>query len=125
MLLTIELSGSIQCKIFLHQALAAHNQLQLANGQLKSYLLARCKSNPLFLNSALNISLTVVGCDNYTELCSRYRIKSYPTVLVFTPSTINNPMPLIGILDSTQLLAVLTQSEDKHSSLVRTLLATN
>ena len=76
-------------------------------------------NDSLLLYLALNVSLGVIGCDNYTEICFRYQIKAYPTVLLFTPSTINNPSLLTGTLDSTQLLMVLGQYEDKLGSLVR------
>ena len=75
-----------------------------------------------YFNSDLNVSLAVVGCENYTELCTRYGINTYPTVLLFTPSTVSNPTPLPGILDPTQLLAAFSQTgEDERDPLVRTI----
>ena len=63
--------------------------------------------------TALNTSLAVVGCDDYTDLCTRFHITSFPTVLLFTPPTIDDPVPLTGTLDSTHLLKALGQSIDK------------
>lgn len=71
--------------------------------------------------AALNVSLTTVGCDEYTELCTRFQVTDYPTVLIFTPSTLHSPVPLTGPLDATHLLAALGQPirESEHISLVR------
>ena len=55
----------------------------------------------------------MVGCDEYTDLCARFHITSFPTVLLFTPSTIGGPVPLMGTLDSTHLLRALGQSSDE------------
>lgn len=63
--------------------------------------------------TALNSSLAVVGCDEYTDLCTRFHVTAFPTVLLFTPPTINDPAPLTGILDSTHLLKALAQSSDE------------
>lgn len=70
---------------------------------------------------ALNVSLATVGCDEFTDLCTRFHITTYPTVLVFTPSTLHSPEPLAGALDSSHLLAALGQSsaERDATSLVR------
>jgi thioredoxin-related protein len=55
----------------------------------------------------------MVGCDEYTDLCTRFHITSFPTVLLFTPSTIDDPVPLTGTLDSTHLLKALGQLSDE------------
>ena len=48
-------------------------------------------------------------------------MSSYPTVLLFTPTTLDAPTPISGILDSAHLLSTLGQAKEKkqsHSSLV-------
>lgn len=67
----------------------------------------------LFFVTALNSSLAMVGCDEYTDLCARFHITSFPTVLLFTPPTIDDPVPFMGTLDSTHLLKALGQSSDE------------
>lgn len=69
--------------------------------------------NVFIVVTALNASLAVVGCDEYTDLCTRFHITAFPTILLFTPPTIDNPVSLTGTLDSTHLLKALVQSSNE------------
>ena len=62
---------------------------------------------------AQSASVAIVYCDEYTDLCTRFHITSFPTVLLFTLPTIDDPLPLTGTLDSSHLLKALYQSDDE------------
>lgn len=125
-IIIIVLTGSVQCKVSLHYVAAAHKQLNRGKLVVDTILYKAIDYIYLFVcfSEDLNISLAIVGCENHTELCISYQVTVYPTVLLFTPSTIKNPTPISGIMDSSHLLAELGQKstiEEHHNneSLVR------
>ena len=105
--------GSVRCKVFNHHVMAALNHLDKGM-HLSAPLLTLLHVAMVTKQTALNVSLATVGCDEFTELCTRLHVTTYPTVLLFTPSTLHSPQPLTGTLDSIHLLAALGQLSTDH-----------
>lgn len=64
--------------------------------------------------SGQNVTFGAVGCEVYTTICARYGVTTFPTLLTFTPSTLDSPSspPSVGVLDSVRLLQALGQGEE-------------
>lgn len=69
-----------------------------------------------------------MNCADFTDLCSRYGVTTFPTALLFTPSTLHTPSPLTAkpsTLDSVHILNALGQQsleetdDNENEELVR------
>jgi len=73
----------------------------------------------MYCYTAASVALGSVACDGYTDLCTRYNITTYPTVLTFTPDTLASPThfsPSVGIIDSVHLVKLLDKNPDKKEN---------
>ncbi len=85
-------------------------------------LLVNFSIESISLPAAQNVSLTLVICDEWTDLCTRVGILTYPTALFFTPHTLHTPTPLTS-LDTPHILNALglyPLDSDNQNQLVRT-----
>ena len=62
-------------------------------------------------------SLAVLNCADYPYICERYTITHYPTVILFKASP-NDWVPDKGMMDSRELLRVLTDTPSEREGLV-------
>ena len=116
-------SGSVKSKVALYHLTEAHGRLEDSKLFYFFYFFKFIIMSLYYYFSADSVALGGVACNAYTDLCTRYNITDYPTVLIFTPNTLGSPAYFpqsAGVIDSVRLQKLLNKKQvKKENTLVK------